>query len=95
MVGLRLWPDTRFVLSHLPAETDSPTIRRRGLARVAMSQMFAAAARKDWAAVRAHWWEVCARMPSWLRNRGVWAIGVRALVRRGVKSGPVHGEAEA
>lgn len=62
---------------------------RRGLVALAVVLLWAvcapiqaqegAATWGDWAAVRVHWWEGVRQEPSWLTNRGVWAIGVRAL----------------
>ena len=64
-----------------PALAAKPGDVRRALARVEMSRFFRAAGRRPDAEALRHLKAGVARDPRWLANRGVWAFGVRALMR--------------
>ena len=79
LVGVDADEHRHLVLANLPLVLDTVAIRRRGLARVAMAEVFRAAEADDWETVRSQLWGGVTKDPNWLANRGVWSILLRSL----------------
>lgn len=69
------------VIDQLPAEPFHARSQRRViLGRIASDAFFNAANREDWPAVRRNFLRLARYQPGGLKNRGVWSIGLTALV---------------